>query len=325
MDYKDLIEHLETILEDIRTETGYLQDIDYKVDKNNIMITCPEHAHGRESHPSCGVDRRTGKVHCLTCGYRGNLISLSKSCRGESNGFEYLINRYVGKTEAGFTFRTFKPPIVEEEEPIVEIPIYPSISAFKEAEEYLLGRGISLEIQRKFDIKYSPERKMVMIPIKIGDEIVGYKGRKIVKCDKKYRFYNTPNMKKPLFCLDKVEKGTAVFITEAEIDCLTLWSWGLEAISILGSHITPLQLEQLKHSNITRVIIALDNDYIGRESTKRLLEDLKELNIEIQVLTYKPNTKEKDANDFNSLEEYKAAVTILNYKSILTKLKLNTN
>ena len=152
MRYEDLIEHMHDILEDIRSETGYLQDIDYRIDKNNIMITCPEHAHGRENHPSCGVDRQTGKVHCLTCGYRGNLISLSKSCRGEDNGFKYLIDRYISKTDTGFTFRTFKPPVVQAEA-VVEIPNYPSILAYKEAQDYLLSRGIGLEIQQKFDIR----------------------------------------------------------------------------------------------------------------------------------------------------------------------------
>ena len=166
---------------------------------------------------------------------------------------------------------------------------------------------------------------MVMIPIKIGAEIVGYKGRKIVQCDKRYRFYNTPNMKKPLFCLDKIEKGIAVFITEAELDCLTLWSWGLEAISILGSHITPLQLEQLKHSNITKVIVALDNDAIGKEASIKLLEELKELNINIQLLTYKAGVTQKDANDFKSLEEYKSSVNIHNYKTVLTTFRFNTH
>lgn len=322
MEYIDLIPYIEDILEDLRSETGFLQDINYKIDKNNIMITCPEHAHGRERHPSCGVDRSNGKVHCLTCGFRGNLISLSKACRGEDSGFKYLIDRYIGKTDTGFTFRTFKAPVVEQES-IADIVNYNSITNYKEAVDYLIGRGISKDIQEKFDIRYCPDRQMIMIPIKIGTEIVGYKGRKIVPCDKRYRFYNTPNMKKPLFCLDKIEKGTAVFITEAEIDCLTLWSWGLEAISLLGSHITPLQLEQLKHSSITKVIVALDNDAIGIEASKKLLEELKDLNLDIQLLTYKEGITQKDANDFKSLEEYKASVVIHNYKKVLNTYKFN--
>ena len=324
MRYEDLIDYMHDILEDIRSETGYLQDIDYRINKNNIMITCPEHSHGRESHPSCGIDRRTGTVHCLTCGYRGNLISLSKSCRGEANGFKYLIDRYIGKTDTGFTFKKFRPP-VKEEEVVVDIVDYDNIANYAEAVKYLEGRGISFEIQQKFDIRYCPERKMVMIPIRIGDKIVGFKGRKIVPCDKRFKFFNTPNMEKPLFCLDKVEKGTAVFITEAEIDCLTLWSWGLEAISILGSHITPFQVDQLRHSNVTRVIVALDNDEVGKKASIQLLDDLKDLNIDIQLLTYKEGVTKKDANDFKSLEEYKSSVIIHSFKKVFKDFKLNTN
>lgn len=319
VDYRDLVHYLEDILLDIQAETHYLRDIKDNIDKNNLMITCPNHKGGQESSPSCGLELKTGVCHCLTCGWKGNLISLSKLCRGEEFGFKYLINRYLEKKQVSTEYK--KKLIIKkpEEEAEVIIPDYKSIFEYKDAVEYLLSRKISKDIMAKFDIRYSPDKKMVMIPIYSGNTLVGYKGRKIIKCDKKFRFYNTPNMKKVLFGLDKIEKGDAVLLTEAEIDCLTLWSWGLEAISILGANITPLQKELLRRSNIKRLIIALDNDDVGRQASLNLMQELKDLDIEINLLTYKSGVTQKDANDFNSLEDYKKSIQIVRNKKTLRK------
>lgn len=316
--YEDLIPFLNDILGDIQLETYYLQDIKDDIDKNNFMITCPSHKGGRESSPSCGINIKSGVCNCLTCGWKGNLISLSKLCRGEEYGFKYLIDRYVGNKKVDVEIEK-KLIIKHEEEEEVIIPNYKSIFEYPEAVNYLLSRKISKDIMAKFDIRYCSDRKMIMIPIYYGRTIVGYKGRKIVKCDKKYRFYNTPNMKKVLFGLDKVVKGDTVMITEAEIDCLTFWSWGLEAISILGANITPLQKEQLRRSGIKKLIIALDNDEIGKTAALKLYEELKDLDMEFNLITYKENTTQKDTNDFSSLEEYKKSIRIMNFKKTFKK------
>lgn len=305
--YELLIPKLNDILLDLQVETEYIKNITVG-DTHNLMITCPNHKGGQEDTPSCGVNIDTGVVHCLTCGWKGNLISLTNKCRDIEDGYNYLISRYIteediyARKKANLVFsRGASSNVIIED--------FPSALHYPQAVEYLKGRGLGVNIIEKFDIRYDENRQMIQIPIYKGKHIVGFKGRKIVKVDKKFRFFNTPNMEKVLFCLDKIQNGNYVFVTEAEIDCLTFWSWGKEAISILGSKMTDNQLSQLAKSNIKSIVIALDNDDIGRLATIQLLEMVKDLELDIYILDYK-NTNKKDANDFDSFEEFRSHIKL---------------
>ena len=309
-DYNKLVHSLEDILSDIQSETIYLKDV-AKIDDNNFMITCPCHKGGQESKPSCGVSVKEGLVNCFTCGWKGNLITLTNKTRDIENGFEYLVDRYLKNIEVDEIL-----PIkisfnyLEQEE--MQLPSYDSVFNYEEGLNYLKSRKLSEDVIRRFKIGYDTVRGMIQIPLYKGKKLVGWKGRSI----KSKKFHNTKNMEKPLFALEHVKGDGYVFLCEAEMDCMTYYTWGLEAIALLGSKMTPQQLEQLKRSHIKHLVIALDNDKVGQESIKPLYDMLKDLEINLYLLLYKDTTN-KDANDFNSLEEFKQHVSIRKFKSTL--------
>ena len=78
---------VKTILEQLRKacHKRFLKD---QIDKeDNIIVTCPFHKDGQESHPSCSVYTRAdsqkvdyGTYHCFTCGAAGSLVELVEHC-----------------------------------------------------------------------------------------------------------------------------------------------------------------------------------------------------------------------------------------------------
>ena len=186
--YELLIPKINDILLDLQVETDFIKDITTG-DTNNLMITCPNHKHGNEETPSCGINIHTGVVHCLTCGYKANLISLTKKCRNVEDGYKYLIERYVGEGDI-YVRKKANLSFARGKVASSNLEIYPSALNYPKAVEYLKGRGLSTDIIEKFSIGYDIDRQMIQIPIYLGKNIAGYKGRKIVKVDKRYRFFN---------------------------------------------------------------------------------------------------------------------------------------
>lgn len=65
-----------------------------------------------------------------------------------------------------------------------------------------------------------------------------------------------------------------VWITESEIDALSLISYGVPAVAIMGSHISEDQCRELERSPFRKYVLATDNDEAGRKGAsqiKRLL------------------------------------------------------
>ena len=76
-----------------------------KPGRDNIQITCPNHANGQERKPSCGIrttaaeGKEVGQVHCFTCGYTVSLPVFISNCFGKKDGGIYgrkwLIHNFV--------------------------------------------------------------------------------------------------------------------------------------------------------------------------------------------------------------------------------------
>ena len=94
---------VKSILEQLRkiSHKRYLRD---QVDKDeNIIVTCPFHKDGQETHPSCSVYTRSdsskvdyGTYHCFACGAAGSLMDLVCTSTGWSveNSEQWLIDNF---------------------------------------------------------------------------------------------------------------------------------------------------------------------------------------------------------------------------------------
>ncbi len=146
------------------------------------------------------------------------------------------------------------------------------------AVEYFNARGITTEIIKKFRLGFddsyavdgenNPDSKIWKAAI-IPYGTHGYVARNTENNDSHDRyikkgFFNIYNNE----CLD--ETGT-IFITEGEIDALSLESLGMHAISLGGVGNIQLLMEKLRTVNVPHhYYICLDNDVAGEDASNKL-------------------------------------------------------
>ena len=152
-----------------------------------------------------------------------------------------------------------------------------------EAMDYLHNRKLQTWVVEAYKVGFDPEDNTVLFPVRGMDgKVAFYKGRSIVG----KHFYNAKDIDKnsKIFGLWELcnesllgvepSSESEIWITESEIDTLSLISYGVPAISIMGSHISEEQCKELERSPFRRFVLATDNDEAGRKGAsqiKRLL------------------------------------------------------
>lgn len=296
-----IVATVEQVLKDIKLQlygTGLLKDVNNT--GADLMITCPFHKGGKESKPSCGVllkekvtqDKtyEAGTVHCYTCGYTADLPQFVADVLGLENsvaGYKWLVGKYNYSAQERepielnlYRGEAQKSSCMDEDE--VE-RFYKDLINSSEACEYLHMRGLANWIPDAYKLGYDRADKTVLFPVRdMQGRVVFYKGRSIAG----KHFYNAKEVDKSSLvfglyelCNGSFSQGIAtpdseIWITESEIDALSLISYGKFAVAIMGSHISEAQCRELELSPFRKFVIATDNDDAGRKGAsqiKRLL------------------------------------------------------
>lgn len=187
---------------------------------------------------------------------------------------------------------------------------------------YLLDRGITEEVHRLFQIGYDKENKAVMIPWHNSrGEIINMKFRSI----RQKRFWYHPEgqrIKQYVYGLHIIiRRGiTRVFCTESETDALYLWSQGIPAIAFGGANMSEAQKKLILNSPIEELVVATDNDAVGKKFAERLE---KELGGYIVLSRFNFPEKYKDVNDIPSKEIITMVQENVEILSIRMKLRHN--
>ena len=279
-----------------------------KITGDYMTCYCPFHNNGQERRPSCGillVDQYRGGnhypagfVHCFSCGYANPIeeaitdmlkmkgISLTgqdwliKNIEGyssDNSDFEYLVDTNILSTlESKYAVEYMKklnaiePNYVKEED----------LAKLRYTVPYMYERHLTDEIIEKFDVGFDPSFKLpgrskpipcITVPVKdkFGNALFIYR-RSI-----EGTFHNYPkDIVKPLFGIDKVpSRCKEIFICESILDALTLWTYGLVAVALMGTG-NPLQIQQLKELGVLSYIICTDGDEAGRKAMNKLYNQL---------------------------------------------------
>ena len=207
---------------------------------------------------------------------------------------------------------------------------------------YLLRRGISFEVQEKFRIGYCaewqsptalkkgyhpPKTPRVIIPTSINSYVaVDVRPRgSIAEQEKKY--VKVKEGKVQLFNLKALQESSEpIFIVEGEIDALSVIEVGHIAIG-LGSVSNYKKLVNVVEKNPPKfpILIALDNDESGHQTSLKLLEELQKINVECYEVDI--NGKYKDSNEYLVVEreKFKSKVeeTLQNLHSLSENKKIN--
>jgi DNA primase len=298
----DIIQRLQMVL-----TNGKLRDV--RKNGDNIVVTCPKHSGGHESHPACnvyvGADTKIeyGYFNCFACGARGNFLTFVAECFDCSKEFakDWLVKNFPAQIRA--SIYSLGPDIqIKEHRPAVPKTFLDpaSLDSYLTWHSYLGQRKLSRETCERFNIRYDPKNRRIIFPAydSLG-RLVMLPWRSI---DTK-TFYLDYEAEKPVYCLQEVikKKCKAALITEGPFDCLTGWEYGFPTVATFGQP-SPNQYKQLKQSGLNILYTAFDNDFSGQKFTKQLKQALGNCMIIIE-LQFPPG--KKDLNDLSreQLEE----------------------
>ena len=287
-------------------------------DKKPFHCLNPEH---NDKNPSMSLNPKTNKVHCFSCGATYDLIDLigmdynltdnKEKFKKAYELYNIQVDEYQGNNnntsgrESGTASRKEEQP-ADQEQKKDYINYYKLCMSHLKESDYLKKRGIPEEVALKFMIGYDPAFKSFPALI-IPTSRYSYVARNInPKAEDKNRYRNTGSSL--LFNSLALEKSNRpIFITEGEIDALSIITLGYEAIG-LGSttNITKLIEEVKKQPPEAVLILALDNDEPGKAAQKKLAEALEELKIPFHVPFGTIYNNWKDANErlLNDKEQF---------------------
>ncbi len=266
----------------------YLDQFDRMQIRGEELISCSPFRD--ESRPSFAVSLESGKWIDFGAGSeehsRGGFVSLLAHLRQETiyETLDYLLETYGYPLENTDELQlNIQLDLKAPEVTLLAKEKYES--RINKPSQYLLDRGVTEKTQLLFNCGLSDNGDAVVIPWhdKAG-RIVNCKYRKI---DSKAFWYSSGGqpVKNHIYGLYYVldlfrELGSLelerppVYLVESEIDALYLWSLGYCAIAFGGSSMSREQKELLLPLAGNRLILATDNDEVGKKFRKVLNREL---------------------------------------------------
>lgn len=265
----------------------------------------PEH---QDKSPSMSYNKNANNVHCFSCNCTYSLIDLIGIEYGITDTKEMINKAYElynisidqedhiqRRTSGRATAKATAPEEVHQESNKAEAtpeldPYIINCSKYINETDYLIKRGISLNLQKKYLIGYDKKQKNIIIPTGRDTYI-----KRSIDPEASGRYRNKGNSKlfndMLAFMSDK-----PIYIVEGAIDCLSFLEVGAEAIALNSIANTKLLIDTIKEQLPEQaLILALDNDEPGQKAQKKLAEELEVL--EVSFYCFNPYGSYKDGNE----------------------------
>ena len=261
-----------------------------------------------DKNPSMSYDKKNLQCHCFSCNSKYDIFDLIGLDYGLTNFKDQLKKageiynipiEYIttGSQAVKNTDKGQNNTDSDKERLILEKSILASESP--NALKYLESRGIKKETADKYNLRYSPNLKGIEALI-FPTSPKTYNARNIQKSEDRYRKSKGDFIQFNIKALETSQ--TPIFITEGEIDALSIIQAGGEAIALGGLTSLDTVINKAIELKVKQpLIIALDNDEPGRKATEALKERKEELTQQGLKL-YFPDIKNlfnesKDANE----------------------------
>lgn len=250
----------------------------YAVSNNVINLCCPlapwTHEKKVDSHPSAQI--KEGKFYCFCCGesYENWLLFDSLWLRTGDNKYRELSAALFSDEPEVDVDRIWEDP----QEKIL-LP-YPKLfyQLFEDlpprADEYLIKRGLTLDVIKQYGLKYDSDYDRVVFPCFIKGELYGAQGRAMSPTVQP-KYFNYWNFKKNLLLggLDNlIPRATMTFVFEGWPGMLRFKSFFPE-VNVLCSYGSTLSHPQAStlSSLDSRVILCYDNDEAGFAGARKAI------------------------------------------------------
>lgn len=301
---------------------------------NQWTMRCPLPSHhGVDRNPSCTYNINDHVYYCFACGVGGDLRNLVSAVAGlgseeaEQRLAEYSdaaapdvdvfqkqldkwFNRQPEKVEREFNLPIYRESVIE---PYVgqNLP-------------YFRSRGISDSISARQRLGFDYNRKRgsftgsaAIIPHVFGSTLRGWQERWLDHGSEGFpdwipKYTNTKDFprKETVYNYDKVDRSKQVIVVESALTVCTILSHGYEAVATFSAGANPRQVKLLRALD-TDLILAYDNDKVGREATNTLIAQLENyVNIEVWKPSGLKNKADLGETTKDELEEQMRHYTI---------------
>ena len=279
--------------------------------KGKNLYCCPLCNSGNKQHGTgaFSINEETNTWKCFSCGTSGDVLDLIGHIENKPEFIDQI------KRASELFNINITEDLPKKKEAVKKDLETDYTEFFSQAKKriketrYLEARGISEEIANKFNIGFMPDfrhpkasedvRKnpYLIIPtskhsyvMRDTQEVDHAKPKEFIKD----RYFKVGRSR--IFNLKALYEEKPCFIVEGEIDALSIYEAGAQAIALGSTTTVKNLLDILKEKKPTReLLIALDNDDAGKKATKELINGLQKLNIKYyETDIYKDY---KDANE----------------------------
>jgi DNA primase len=287
--------------------------LDYHASEKEAKLRCIFHhdAPGGKPNLYINLKGKPGVYHCFRCGVRGDFTQFLMEATGWSL-VKVLI--FCRKLAAAVEHISDEPP-TRVDDPQQKQDDQAILAEFGYRHEYLYERGLQEDTLQRFQIGYDRDSNAIVFPWfdRLG-QLVALKRRRVGEKQFFYQWIDGRNLLGTLFGLDLVKLNGTVWITEGEIDAMTLDQVFRYAhferdyaVALGGSELHETQIAELLKKQPTAIVLMLDNDDAGREAQRTIRA---QLNGRVRVLQAEYPDTGKDANELKYEQIIKIATSI---------------
>lgn len=308
--------------------TNYLKEHGYPFFKAFHCMN-PNHP---DHHPSMRYDDEHKRCKCFSCGAAYDICDLVQIELGCSfiNAFNFVRNKYKSESpiiipKKAENLKSISSASHKKSEPVPAVTVSPETTdpdgslmvSYTELYEkwaknlpmtdYLTKRGISLATAQKHQIGFLPDyhiknkdgkqigKGAIVIPT--SDE--SYNVRPACNSIDVYPRYEKKGHVHIFNSKVLLDKSKTVFVTEGEIDAMSIDEVGFDAVALGGVNYVDTLIEFIEENQVEcELVLVLDNDLKGREYTEVLSQKLVELGVNHRIGSfYDDEHNYKDPNE----------------------------
>lgn len=306
---------------------NHLKDyLDEKGLNTNKLFTCLNPQHD-DQHPSMSYDPKRNIVKCFSCNTSYDLISLYALDNGldEKKDFKRIVEDLKGRYNVSFSDNsdTIKKSEKSKKVEQKKEDFTKYINKCKkdiDKTDYLLKRGISDKLQKKYNIGYDVKDKMLVLPI----SKTCYLGR-YTDTNTTYKHHKPKGTTNEIFNGNYLKDSnfkTIIWVCEGIIDALSLEEINedIKAISLNSINNASQLVQEAKDNNFKGVfMLAFDTDVNGIRASQDLKEDLEAIGIKAFIFNSNYDKYNVVSDDGNTIKNKDINEWLLSDKEALTK------
>jgi replicative DNA helicase len=302
----------------------YLEDLGINTSKPFNCLN-PQHD---DKNPSMSYDPKRNIVKCFSCNSNYDIISLYALINNLDNNtdFKRIIDELALKYNIDIKSNknnTLKKESMQKYVTTKKEDFTKYINKCKkdiDKSDYLLKRGLSEEIIKKYNIGYDVKDKMIILPI----SKTCYLGR-YTDPSNTYKHHKPKGVANEIFNDKYIKQSdfkSVVWVNESIIDALSLEeiNGDIKAISLNSINNANQLIQEAKDNNFKGVfMLALDTDTNGIRASQDLKDDLEAIGIKALIFNSNSDKYNKYLDDGNVIKNKDINEWLLSDKEGLTK------